>query len=133
MCLLGTRVYRLECIPEWVLLVAGMLVEVVVVCMFVVVSLSAGGVLHSRCRTCFPLLFDDHNYYKMAFLSSKTHPILPFIKELDKSRIFLTAITIPSLILLYPSEFPPTIWAKNLIGGKLLSLFHYFLEFFWIH
>ena len=47
MCLLGTHVYRLECIPEWVLLVAGMLVdmlvEVVVMCMSFVV-LFVGGV-----------------------------------------------------------------------------------------
>ena len=67
MCLQGTRVYRLECIPEWVPLVVDMLVEVVVVCKSAVVALSAGGVLHSHCRTCFPLLLDNHNYYKMAF------------------------------------------------------------------
>ena len=136
MCLLGTHVYRLECIPEWVLLVAGMLVdmlvEVVVVCMSFVV-LFVGGVLRNYCRTCFPLLSYYHNYYRMAFLDSSHIAVLHFIKGLDKSGIFLTAITIPSLILLYPSEFTPTIWAKNLIGGKLLSLFHYFLEFFWIH
>jgi len=64
MCSLGTRVYRLECILEWVLLVAGMLVEVVVVCMSVVVAVVR--VLRNRCRTYFPPLLDNHNYYKMA-------------------------------------------------------------------